>query len=219
MKALHRHLLVHLFLSVSLVLLACGVAHRLQAAETVPATGTASAEGADAAVSGGTPDDYVIQVDDLLTVDDGKPRSELTATQKYRVSGDGTIKLIYLDRVTAAGLTVRQLEEQLEKLYDPRFFKNLTINVEVATKTFSVMGEVRIPGIKNLVTEISILHAIAVAGGFTDYAKEGKVIVLRKEKGEPKSYEINCNDLLKARGREDFIIKANDIIWVPRGMF
>jgi len=201
--------------------LAIAMAYRAQAAETAAAPATPAATGSAAsAVGGGTPGDYVIQVDDLLTVDDGKPRGELNTSRGYRVDGDGTIKLIHIGRVKAAGLTKRELEDRLEKLYDPKYFKNLTINVEVATKTFSIGGEVRIPGVKNFLMKTTILQAIMAAGWFTDYAKVSKVIVLRNnEKGEQVRHEIDSGDIVKGKA-EDFIIKPNDIIIVPeKGWF
>ncbi len=191
-----------------------------EAAPPPTATGTTPGEGTGLLTGGTTPEDYVIQVDDMLTLDDGRVRSELSGIRTYRVARDGTIKLIYLGRVEAVGLTKRQLEDKLEKLYDPKFFKNLTLNLEVASKTYSIVGEVRNPGIKNILMKTTIITAIASAGGFTDYAKQSKVIVLRVVGGEQARREIDCEEILKGKAKAEFLIEPNDVIWVPpKGLF
>lgn len=79
------------------------------------------------------PDNYIIQTGDLLTIDGHQHSKYLSPKRAYRVAEDGTIKLTYLGRVQAAGFTRRQLEDDLEKRYDPKYFKDLSITVELRT--------------------------------------------------------------------------------------
>jgi protein involved in polysaccharide export with SLBB domain len=164
-------------------------------------------------------DDYRIQVDDVLTID-GHRHLELSGVREYVVGKDGTIKLIYIGRVQAAGLTKRELEEKLEKLYDPKYFKNLVITVEVRSKTYDIGGEVNQQGIKQLMFKTTLLKAILSANGFTDFADQGNVIVYRRTAEGSTQHKIDCKDILKGKAPDDFLIQADDLIWVPRkGLF
>jgi polysaccharide export outer membrane protein len=94
--------------------------------------------------------------------------------------------------------------------------RNLTVNVEVASKTFDIWGEVKIAGVKNLLVQTTVLKAVASAGGFTDYAKVTGVIVLRTEKGNTVSHVVDCKDILSGKAPDVFVIRPNDIVYVPR---
>jgi protein involved in polysaccharide export with SLBB domain len=195
-----------------LVLVLAGATASVYGAEGTTGSGSGASSSGTLTVS----EDYIIQLDDVLTIDDGKARSELNPNRSYKVAEDGTIKLLYLGRVKAAGLTVRQLEDNIEKLYDPKYFKNLYIDINVASKTYDIGGEVRSPGIKNLLMRTTILKAIASAGWFTDYAKVSKVTVTRDEGGKTVLYEVDCGKIMKGEAEDAFVIKANDTIIVPR---
>ena len=186
---------------------------------TAVPSGASAGEGSATSGQGLTSDAYIIKVDDILTIE-GTPHLELKA-RSYRVSEDGTIMVPYLKRIPVAGMTKRQLEETLMEKYDPAFFKNLVINVEVRSKTFNIIGNVRIPGVKELITETSMLTAIALAGDFTDYANEKKVTVLRRDaEGNLTRTVVDCKAIMDGKAPDDFIIKPNDLIVVPRsGVF
>ena len=109
------------------------------------------------------------------------------------------------------------MEDKIEKLYDPKYFKNLSITIDVASYTFTIGGEVRSPGVKPLLSGMTIQGAIASAGWFTDFAKESKVIVTRVEDGKRVQKIIDVNDILKGKVGADFLIKPKDDIFVPRG--
>lgn len=181
-------------------------------------SGASAGEGGATSGQGLTSDAYIIKVDDILTIE-GTPLTpglELKA-RSYRVSEDGTIMVPYLKRIPVAGMTKRQLEERLMEKYDPAFFKNLVINVEVRSKTFNIIGRVRIPGVKELITETSMLTAIALAGDFTEYANEKKVTVLRRDaEGNVTRTVVDCKAIMDGKAPDDFIVKPNDLIVVPR---
>ncbi len=182
-------------------------------------TPTAPSEGsAGLPFEGGiTSDDYVIQVDDILTID-GHQYAELTPLRTYTVAKDGTIKLVYIGRVKAAGLTKRALEEQLEEQYKD-YFKNLVIDATVRSKTYTVVGEVRSPGMQPLQLKTTILTALARAGWFTDFGDQSEVIVIRSSGAEPSHHGVDCKAILRGKA-EDFIIEPNDVIYVLRkGIF
>ena len=192
--------------------------HAVETTGTTATTAAVASEGAGAApFEGGiTSDEYVIQVDDVLSID-GHQHVELTPLRPYTVAKDGTIKLTYIKRVKAAGMTKRKLEDDLEDRYK-NFFKNLQISITVRSKTYAVVGEVRNPGIFAL-QKGTILTAIARASGFTDYADRDDVIVMRATgPGLSERHRVDCQAILKGKA-EDFPIEPNDIIWVDRKGF
>ncbi len=184
---------------------------------TLPSGATEGDAGATSG-QGLTSGAYIIKVDDILTIE-GTPLTpglELKA-RSYRVSEDGTIIMPFIDWINVAGMSKRQLEKKLMELYCPDYFRNVVINVEVRSKTFNIIGDVRIPGVKELITETSILTAIALAGDFTEYANEKKVTVIRRDaQGNATRTVIDCKAIMDGKAPDDFIIKPNDLIVVPR---
>ncbi|MDP2898341.1 MAG: polysaccharide biosynthesis/export family protein [bacterium] len=181
-----------------------------------PVTTTASGDGGLLPTTGGTPDDYVIKIEDSLTIDGNQHSKYLDPRRLYIVGKDGSIKLVFLKRQMVAGLTKRQLEEKLEQLYDPDYFKNLVITVEVRMQSYEVMGEVKMPGTRELTGGTTVLKAVVRAGGFSDYANEGKVVVLRADGSR---HIVDCTAILKGRVPDTFVVQAGDVIWVPRTGF
>jgi len=186
-------------------------------APAAPVTTTASGDGGPLPITGGTPDDYVIKIDDSLTIDGNQHSKYLDPRRLYIVSKDGTIKLVYLSRIEVAGLTKRQFEEKLEQLYDPDYFKNLVITVEVRMQSYEVMGEVKMPGTRDLTGRTTVLKAVIRAGGFTDYANQDNVVVLRADGSR---HIVDCKAILRGRVADDFVVQPGDVIYVPRpGIF
>ncbi len=181
-------------------------------APAAPVTTAASGDGGPLLATGGTPDDYVIKVGDSLTIDGNQHSKYLDPRRLYVVGKDGSINLVFLKRQMVAGLTKRQLEEKLEQLYDPDYFKNLVITVEVRMQSYEVMGEVRMPGTRDLTGGTTVLKAIARAGWFTDYANQDKVVVLR---GDGSRHIVDCSAILKGKALDDFVVQPGDAIIVP----
>jgi polysaccharide export outer membrane protein len=92
-----------------------------------------------------------------------------------RVREDGTITLLYLGPITALGKTAGQLQKEIHDLYVPKYFMDLNVTVRGEAAFYYVDGEVRIPGQKEYPGEMTVVKAISVAGGFTDFAKKTKV--------------------------------------------
>jgi polysaccharide export outer membrane protein len=83
-----------------------------------------------------------------------------------------------------------------------------------------VFGQVKNPGavrMKKGSDEVTLLRAIAQAGGFTDRARRGKVLVTRTEEGSEKKFYVDVKDILSG-GRKDFVLQAFDVIFVPESI-
>lgn len=87
-------------------------------------------------------------------------------------------------------------------------------------KRIMVLGAVRTPGVIQYKEGMTVLDAILSAGGFTEFAKQNDVIVVRKEGNEVKNIEVELKDVIK-KGKisEDLPLKPGDHIIVKTGIF
>lgn len=129
-----------------------------------------------------------------------------------RIRADGTITLMQNQEFVAAGKTVGELEKEIRERYVPQFFQNLTVVVKPTERFFYVEGQVRMPSRQQYLGRITVLGAIAAAGGFTDFAQQKKVRILR---ADGRVEIVNCE---KARENPalDVPIYPGDKIFVPR---
>jgi polysaccharide export outer membrane protein len=85
---------------------------------------------------------------------------------------------------------------------------------------FFILGEIRKPGLYNLTENLTILKAISIAGGFTEFANSKRISIIRADNaGEQKIY-INVDDIIK-KGMEAYnpILQAGDVVMVPKRFF
>ena len=120
-------------------------------------------------------------------------------------------------------LTVK-LDELLLKA-NPRFnipiFAGDIINVPGSQfLDIYVFGQVKNPGavrMKKGSDDVTLLRAIAQAGGFTDRARRGKVLITRTEDGQEKKIYVDVKDILGG-GQRDFALQAFDVVFVPESI-
>ena len=124
----------------------------------------------------------------------------LDSTQKIRP--DGYISVVPIDDVKAAGLTTRDLDEKLTKLYAGRIENpELTVIVkEFAAQKVYVGGEVRGEGIYYLEMNMTALEAIFRAGGTLNTGNLESIIIIRKKKdGTPRVLSVNLAQDIKSK--------------------
>lgn len=157
-------------------------------------------------------DQYVIGPEDVLLIYVWKEES-ITKTVPVRI--DGKISLPLVNDIQAAGLTPLQLKEALtEKLKG--FIENPTITVTVMeANSFKVYlsGEVKQPGIHRIRSEITLVKLIIMAGGFTEWANQKKILIITKEKGAEKRMTVNYKQIIEGE-EPDIVIKRGDTVIV-----
>ena len=100
---------------------------------------------------------------------------------EFVVDDSGFVRLPLIGQVSAAGRTVRQLEADIGAQLGARYLKDPRISIEVISyRPFYIIGEVNKPGEYPFVAGMSVLNAVAVAGGYTYRANESSVYIRRK---------------------------------------
>jgi polysaccharide export outer membrane protein len=127
----------------------------------------------------------------------------------------GTVNLPLIGRLVAAGKTSSEFEQEIEKKYiDGKIYLRITVNVVTPQQFIFVSGEVKLPNRYQLLSGMTLLPAIATAGGFTDYADRTEVQLIRG--GKVTSY--NARELEK-RPEKDVALEPSDQIVVKRSAF
>ena len=161
-------------------------------------------------------DEYVIGPEDVLSIVVWK---EPDFTKVVPVRPDGMISIALAGDIKAAGLTVKQLQENLKKQLTA-YVSNPEVSVtvqEFRSQKFNVMGQVNKPGAYPLTGPTTILDAIALAGGFRDFAKTKKIYVLRTDAdGKQVKLPFNYNEVIKGNQMNTNVnLEARDTIVVP----
>jgi len=182
------------------------------AGSSAPANAAKPAQSA----TGVRPDSYIIGAEDVLSIYVWK---EPDMSKTVPVRPDGMISLPLVGEIKAAGYTPVQLQdvlsESMKKLIsDPQ----VTVVVEkVSSLSFNIVGEVLRPGYFPLTRRMTVLDAIAMAGGFKDFAKTKKVYVLRTSaNGTQERLLFNYKDVIKGKNPQQNIeLLPRDTIVVP----
>jgi polysaccharide export outer membrane protein len=161
-------------------------------------------------------DTYIIGTDDVLSINVWK---EPEVSRTVPVRSDGRISVPLAGEVQASGETPRQLEKELAaKLRSFISAPEVTVMVtEVKSQKFNILGQVSRPGTYPLTNGSDVLDAIAMAGGFRDFAKEKSIYVLRKNSdGVESRLPFNYKDVIKGKNSSQNIkLQPRDTIVVP----
>ncbi|MGI8581605.1 MAG: polysaccharide biosynthesis/export family protein [Chitinophagaceae bacterium] len=171
----------------------------------------------------------VIQKSDLLSITVSSLNSEATIIfnnpnqsgignnpqSGYLVSNEGIILFPILGKITAAGLTVKELTDDLTKtLVVKKLLVDPIVNVRIMNFKVTVLGEVTKPSVVPVPSEkISMLEALGMAGDMTLFAKRDNVLLIRVENGKKITRRVNLNspDFLES---PFYYLKTNDIVYV-----
>jgi len=162
------------------------------------------------------PEEFVIGTGDVLAINVWK---EAEISKVLPVRSDGRISLPLVGELVAGGKTPKQLEAEITtKLKD--FVSNPAVTVvveEIKSQKFNVLGMVNHPGSFPLTKPMTVIDAIAAAGGFRDFAKQKDIYVLRREaSGKDTRLPFNYKDVIKGQHSEQNVeLQSNDTVVVP----
>ncbi len=135
-------------------------------------------------------------------------------TGDFRVSEDGTFRFPLLGEQRVAGLTVNQLAEVIEKGLADGYLARPQVTVAVKefnSRMVSVIGEVRQPGRYSFRNGMSVIDAIAVAGGTTDHAALGVLHVTRSTGGQ-QQFAVPYQDISLGKAGQFWLLPGDIIV-------
>ena len=180
---------------------------------SMPAPRPVGTSGSTATTPSTTPvtPDYRLVPGDKLRIEVYKDAS---LSQALQVRPDGKITLPQIGDVVAEGRTSNELRDSLVSSLT-EYNKNPVVTVivvETVPPMFYVMGEVNSPGPQALKGQVSVLQALAMAGGFKDFAKTKDIRIQRKGPAGETTVKFNYKDALKGTGKMIYVMPGDTII-------
>jgi polysaccharide biosynthesis/export protein VpsN len=137
------------------------------------------------------------------------------ATSAVQIDEQGTISLPYIGSVMAAGSSTAELSQRIRETYvSKKIYTTLDVAVTVTERFIYVGGEVQRPGRIVWTPDLTVTKAVQSAGGFTLYAKETAVTLIR----EKNAYPVDVK-LAQKNPAQDPRLMPGDSLQVPRSPF
>ena len=172
-----------------------------------------------------TVQEIVIQPDEQLGVDDVfevRVSGEDDMTGLFRITGDGSIDFPYVGRLQVAGMRSGDVQRTIAaKLKGDKILVNPQVVVMVKewnSRKVSVLGQVNKPGSVAYFPRMTIVDAIAAAGGFTGIAAKNNVSVRRENKGKVESKSYPVADISEGRAGNVYLLPG-DVLVVDERLF
>ena len=127
----------------------------------------------------------------------------------FQVDDTGAVSMSLIGTVKASGLTLRAFERLITEMLKDGYLINPSVTVEVVKfRPFYILGEVKSPGSYSYVSGMTVLNAVALAGGFSSRAKKTSILITRGDREK--------RELLATL---ESVILPGDIIEVPERFF
>ena len=164
--------------------------------------------------------DYILAAGDTL---DLMVYREPDLGMRSKIARDGRVQLPLLGEVKVAGMSVRDAQEHIRKLYDADYLVDPQIYLNISSYTqrkITVIGQVSRPGSYELQGNESLgsLEAIGMAGGFTRIADTKNVVVKRRTGEKVETIKVNTKRLDSPQGGS-FQILPGDILTVGESWY
>jgi polysaccharide export outer membrane protein len=181
----------------------------------LPAAAQQAAPERPAAAAVEVPLDYVIGPEDVLGIVFWR---ETEISGDVTVRPDGRVSLPMIGEMAAAGLRPHELQQRIlaaavKYINDP--------NISVIVRTINslkvfVTGRVTTPGQHALKGPMTVIQAIALSGGVTEYADAENITILRTVNGRTQSFKFNYRDVARGKKLEqNIMLKPGDTVVVP----
>jgi polysaccharide biosynthesis/export protein len=196
--------------------LSSGLSAQAAPQNTAPAPAQSTASFQASEVAKAHDDTFVIGNDDVLVINVWK---EPDVSRTVPVRSDGKISLPLVGEVQAAGRTPLKLEQDIAaKLKNYIGEPEVTVIVQqINSQKFNILGMVNRPGTYPIANSATVLDAIALAGGFKDFAKQKSIYVLRQNlDGTQTRLPFNYKEVVKGQNpAQNIKLQPRDTIVVP----
>ena len=189
----------------------------------VPAVGTQQNAFAKPPVSAAEEDSYTVQKGDRIKVTI-YPGDDYLKGGEMEVSSEGNITLPLVGKIPIAGKSVIDAEKSIARIVGADYLVDPEVVIEVLRyKQSSVvlLGQVKKPGTYTFPegsTRLSLLQAIALAGGFSDIANIKKIKIVRKTADKSRIIRANAESIISGKS-QDIDLESGDVIHVMESLF
>jgi polysaccharide export outer membrane protein len=159
--------------------------------------------------------EYLLGPEDVLEVSVWK---EEDLSKQVTIRPDGKISLPLIGDIQAEGTSAAALAEQIKQaLTDYVDAPTVTVSViEINSLKIFIQGEVNEPGAYDLKTNYTVLQALSLAGGFTEWAKKDEIVIFRKQGGQVINIPVNYEKLISGKApQQNVYLERGDTIVVP----
>jgi polysaccharide biosynthesis/export protein len=159
--------------------------------------------------------DYIIGTGDVLDISIWK---DPALTRSVLVLPDGKITFPLIGILTASGKTLPELKKEIEGKI-AKYVKDPVLSVEVRQVTsmvIYVIGRVNSPGKFMLNDNVTVLQALAMAGGLNPFAKKGDIKIFRQGGGKTGILPFDYDEVVAGgRLQDNFRLERGDVVVVP----
>jgi protein involved in polysaccharide export with SLBB domain len=148
----------------------------------------------------------------------GVPSTEISSVSgQYTIDGEGNVNLPYIGRLKIAGLAPGVAQSMIESVYKARKIytnPNIVITMQPQSRFVNVGGEVKSPQRVPFTPDLTVLSAISAAGGFSAFADQRRIRLLRGQ-------QVTIIDAKKIRAdpSRDVQLEPGDQVEVPQSLF
>lgn len=140
-------------------------------------------------------------------------------SQELSVRPDGAITLPLLGDVQVVGKTLEQVDAAIAAQGARYFTEPLSVTtqvIEIKSYKIYVLGEVQKPGEYSPATQVTVLQALSLGGGFTRFASTDEIVVIRRDDKGARRIPFAYSEVVK-RGalEENLLLKSGDTVVVP----
>lgn len=157
-------------------------------------------------------------IDDVFEV---RVFSEPDLSGPYRVAADGTVDYPFVGRISVVGRRSGEIQELIAEKLKDGYLKSPQVSVMVKewnSRKISVIGQVNKPGAVVFFPNMTIVDAIAAAGGFTGIASKNNVNLRREAKGAVESRNCPVADISEGKA-PNVPLQPGDILVIEERMF
>lgn len=165
--------------------------------------------------------EYYVEIGDILDIDVWRVPD---LSRSVPVRPDGRISMPVVGDLDVVGLSLVEVRDLLTQKFS-EYVWNPQVSISIRQfggRKFIILGEVGGPGVYRYQNDINLVEAIALAGGFRESSRRGKIMVIRgdiRKQPQVKIITANLQNLLaKGMLTENIAIMPNDIIYVGKDL-
>ncbi len=122
---------------------------------------------------------------------------ETDLSGEFELDSSGELALPLIGTIQATNLSLRELEKLVTEKFKDGYLVSPRVNVEVLNfRPFFILGEVKRPGSYPYVSGLTVINAVALAGGYTYRAKTSNFTLLRGKGSDRKEMQVDEEDVI-----------------------